>query len=150
LGKKIKEIYFNKIEDQAVYLETLTTVLKSINEYTSIQMTDFNSHAKFYSSYVSKFKNLKLDPPPKTPNYIWDKDVDGIEEGLQRFLKLKEITLTSSHQRHKSGNHSNLSSNVSAMMEIHRKGSLVEDDLLRPSMHKSKENRPIDAKRFKF
>ena len=54
-------------------------------------MTDFSSHVKFYSSYISKFKNLKFDiqTPPKTPNYIWDKDVDGIEEGLQRFLKLK-------------------------------------------------------------
>ena len=66
-------------------------------------------------------------------------------------MKLKEIGLPSTHQRHKSGNQPSYNHNVSAMMEVSRKSSLVQDDILnRPSINKSKENRAIDMKRFKF
>lgn len=66
-------------------------------------------------------------------------------------MRMKEIGLPSTHQRHKSGNQPNYHHNISAMMDISRKGSVVQDDIMhRPSINKSKEGRPGDMKRFKF
>ena len=152
MSRKIKEIYCAKIEEQTLYLDELAESIKFLNEFVTFPITDLNSHIKFYSTSSLKLKNLKLDipPSPKITGYVWDKDIEGIEEGLQRFMKLKEVTLTS-HNRHKSGNHSNVNHNISSIVEISRKGSFAEDDLVsRASINRNREGKALDVKKFKF
>lgn len=72
-------------------METLSNTTKLISELTASPLIDFNSYLKFYSASNLKLKNLTLDfqPPAKPVGLIWSKDIEGIQEGLQRFMKLK-------------------------------------------------------------